>query len=480
MNLSRRDFLQGWFQTAPQVSTDPIHHLLNRLTWGPRPEEIERARQLGIAAFVDEQLHPERIDDSVVETKLQQIPILFMDRRTLYSLMNFEERVYRALIEGMITRAVFSRRQLLERIVEFWSDHFNIPTGEGDNTPDLVLFQRDTIRRHALGNFRDLLIATAKSPAMLVYLDNFVNIAGHPNENYARELLELHTLGVDGGYTETDVKEVARAFTGWTIHNKTATGFYFNEEDHDKGSKTVLGHRLPSGRGIEDGLHVLSLLANHPTTAQFISHKLCIRFVSDTPPQSLVDELTQVWLASDGDIKQILNHLFLSPAFQAATGQKLRRPLDFFIGALRATGTQISADWRGQEFLEQLGQVPYGWQPPNGYPDVASAWMSTNGLLARWNIAMALTHEAYSEPYQQELSTPIRERIGEPTTVADLVDAVALQVFGVSLTGSDRAKFIDYTADGGQGTTAVTPHLIARKLGSLYGLMLASPQYQWR
>lgn len=484
MPISRRQFLQGLFAPPAQTPAhDPMHHLLNRITWGTRPEELARGRDIGYAAYLEEQLNPDWLDDSTLDAQLQDRPIYAMDRHALYDLQDYESRIYRVMIEGLLLRAVRSQRQLLERMVEFWSDHFNVSLD--DWMPDQLLYQRETIRPHALGHFRDLLIATAKSPAMLVYLDNYVNVASHPNENYARELLELHTLGVDGGYTELDVKEVARAFSGWTVHNRTRSGFYFNAGEHDFEAKTVLGHELPAGRGLEDGLHVLSLLAHHPATARFICTKLCVRFVSDTPPATLVDQLVQVWQENDGEIRAVLRALFLSDEFPAAAGQKLRRPLEFFVGLLRSTGAEIREWWALWEMLQSLGQMPYGWHPPNGYPDVAAAWLSTNGLLARWNIAMRLTHGAYEDPYGLGWGTtaPLRERIGDPQTIGQLVDEVAAQVFGAPLVGTDRAQFVAYVAENEDVAAAdqpLTGFTLARKLGSLFGLMLASPQFQWR
>ena len=317
---------------------------------------------------------------------------------------------------------------------------------------------------------------------MLTYLDNFINVAEAPNENYAREVMELHTLGVAGGYTETDVKEVARAFTGWTVHNGTRTGFYFDANAHDSQPKQILGHTLPGGRGLEDGLHVLSILAEHPATAHYLCTKLCIRFVSDTPPASLVDSLTAIWQQSGGNIKTVLRALFLSSEFQNSVGQKFKRPLDFFIGALRATGTRIHDWWALEQMVQQLGQPPYGWHPPDGYPDVAGAWQNTGGLLARWNIAMQLTHGAYEDVYGDgySLSTNLYERIGTPETAVQLVDVVATQILGTPLKGKAQVEFVAYVTDGADEETAVTPHLLARKLASLYGLMLASPYFQWR
>ena len=489
MQTSRRDFLKlsGAVLAASLVSpalakasetasrVDPGLHLLNRITWGPRFEELERLNTLGLEAYLDEQLHPERIGDAGADSKLRDLPILAMDRRTAHRLTDYRDRCRKALIQGVVLRGAHSKRQLLERVVDFWTDHFNVPSR--DLEPEVIAFQREAIRAHALGGFRDLLFATARSPAMLGYLDNKSNEAEHPNENYARELLELHTLGVDGGYSEEDVKEVARAFTGWTVDNRTDSGFYFKAKVHDTGEKHVLGHTLPADRGIEDGLHVLSLLADHPSTARFVCTKLCIKFVADDPPPNLVESAAQVWMQTDGDIREVLRHIFLSPEFEASAGRKLRRPLEFFIGALRATGTEPHDD-KTRELLKSLAHVPYAWEPPDGYPDKAAAWITSSGLLARWNVASALTHTAYSNP-DARMSTELYERVGSPETVGVLVDGVAQQVFARRLEEAERAPFIAFTSDDGGADTPVTAHLLARKLGSLYGLMLASPAYQW-
>ena len=486
---SRRDFLRagvlggaalatGWAAAKASAPSGPDLHLLSRLSYGVRPEDMAHLRTVGAEAYIDEQLKPYQLDDAEADERLAQLPILDMDRRTLYSLQDAGGRAHRALTVGMLERAVYSKRQLLERMVEFWADHFNVPS-DFDNAPNLVLLQQD-IRRHALGNFRELLLASAKSPAMLYYLDNYVNVKDKPNENYARELMELHTLGVDGGYSEDDVREVARAFTGWTIHDEIASGFRFKGGKHDTDPKTVLGRKLPGKRGLEDGLHVLDILANHPSTARFICYKLCVRFVSDEPPSSLVERLAAVWRETRGRISAVLRALLLSPEFADSAGQKLRRPLDFLIGTLRATGTHVHEWDRLKNVLEDLGQVPYGWRPPNGYPDVAAAWLSTSGLLARWNAAMRLTHGAYSDPdLGYGMTTRLRERIPDTATADELVRAVSAQVFGAALS-EGLEPFIHYASDGAGPGEPVTPHLLGRKLGSLYGLMLASPQFQWR
>lgn len=455
---------------------DPALHVLHRLTYGPRPNDVDHIRQIGIAAYLEEQLAPHTLDDSAADLVMTRFPILAMTRQDVHS-MGYDGRVYNALIQGMIARAVHSRRQLYERMVEFWTDHFNVPADEYQH--DLVIMHRDVIRRHALGRFRDLVIGTGQHPAMLGYLNQAQSDKDHPNENYARELMELHTMGVDGGYTERDVREAARALTGWTTFDGTPTGFYFDPEMHDTGAKTVLGHAFPADRGIEDGLHLMSLVVNHPATATYICRKLCVRFIADAPPQSIVDSAAAVWVATDGEIVPVLRHIFTSAEFMASAGQKLRRPLDFYIGAVRATGTTIPTDWELNELLNDLAQPPYGWGPPNGYPEVAGAWITSSGLLARWNTAQYLTHEAMSEEYTH-MTTDIANRVGSPGTVGELVDAASGLVFGVPLSGAARAPFIAYAADDGDEYTAISPYLLAQKLGSLVGLLLASPMYQWR
>ncbi len=468
----------AWLPTDQlPAATNPALHLLNRISYGARPEELERVRQMGIEAYLDEQLQPDSIDDAEWDAQLKTMPILSMDRRAAYSMGPGASRVHMTMVKGMVIRAAITRRQLLERMVEFWTDHFNITTS--DYRPDLMILHRDVIRRHALGRFRDLVFGVAQNPAMLYYLDQAYSEKEHPNENYARELLELHTLGVNGGYTEQDVKEVARALTGFTVHDGTETGFFFNMEMHDTGEKVVLGHRLPAGRGIEDGLHVLDIVTHHPSTARFVCTKLCRRFISDDPPASIIDSAVNVWQNSEGDIRAVMRHILLSAEFQVSVGQKLRRPLDFFIGALRATGSEIQNFWVLEEMLTDLAQVPFGWHPPDGYPDVAAAWINSGGLLARWNTAMRLTHGGYSDKDSGVVNN-LHERIGTPATVGELVDAVALQVFAAPLPERTRAQFIAYASGGNGPDIPVTAHLLSQKLGTLFGLMLASPQYQWR
>ncbi len=498
MTLSRRSFLHIGLATAgvtgvssaaalhwslPQAQANtagiPTNiHLLNRISFGPTPEEVTAIDQMGYDAYLEQQLNPEQIDDGATDALIRPYnAVLNLPLATLWRLANLEYRLTTALYGAAILRALHSKRQLLERMVEFWSDHFNV-AGEEILLPMARYYNRD-IRNNALGNFRALLLATAKSPAMLIYLDNYVNIAEHPNENYARELLELHTMGADNGYTEADVENVARAFTGWTTSEESGYQFWFNTSQHDSDTKQVLGQTLPAGRGIEDGLHIIDMLVRHPATAQYISRKLCIKFVSDQPPQSLVDSTAAVFQANDGEIKPVLRHLFTSNAFKAAAGQKLRRPFTFYIAALRAAGASIINLGSSYEHLQVLGQPPYAWLPPNGYPATATPWMTTNGLLARWNGGMAITEGTHGGDYTG-LRVNLHTRIGNPATVGDLVSTASQQVFGYVLPQAELAPFIRYASDDGGAETPVTHTLLSRKLGTLYGLMIASPTFQWR
>ena len=461
------------------TNTDPILHLVNRITWGATPEELAHAHQLGYKAYLEEQLYPESIADPERDAILYNNPILRMDRNNLHRFGEQQYRIHRALVAGTVELATQSRRQLHERMVDFWFDHFNVHITEEDATaPEGLLYIRDAIRPNALGNFRTLVLETAKSPAMLHYLDNDSNDAENPNENYARELMELHTLGVDGGYTEQDVVEVARAFTGWTTHPSTHDGFFFSDEMHDYNPKTVLGHNLPAGRGVEDGLQVINILVSHPATAQFLSRKLCVRFVSDNPPQSLIDSTAQVWMQFSGEIRPVLRHIFMSSEFMASTGQKFRRPLEFFVGMLRVLDARLARPEMVFEMLEMLNHIPFNWPPPNGYPDVAGAWLNTNGLLKRWNLAADFTNFYTLE--EPAAYMDLLRGTESAQTVNDLIEAVSHRVFGTKLSSEEAAPFISFVSEMRDGNMPLTVGLRAQKLAPLYALMLASPFYQWR
>jgi uncharacterized protein (DUF1800 family) len=474
-----------------------IVHVLNRLGFGARPGDVERVKAIGLESYINQQLNPEKIADSVAENKIRDLSVLNMTTAELYEKypqpgqllrqlqargmlpenlaearenrvkgganaempkddsMNarpaqppagnpLEDPKYREMIEkyyrenglqrpqrimgelqaSRILRAVYSERQLQEVMVDFWTNHFNVFAGKGADRWLLPAYDRDTIRPFAMSKFSTLLEATAKSPAMLFYLDNFQSVspdAGRPNalrpqrqrrginENYARELMELHTLGVDGGYTQKDVQEVARCFTGWTIFQprggaaaanammgqggrRNAGTFFFNARVHDDGEKTVLGHKIPAGGGMKDGLMVLDILAHHPSTAKFIATKLVRHFVADNPPPALVDRVAATFTKTDGDIRETLKTIFFSNEFNSteAYRAKIKRPFELVISAIRALGADTNGGPGTHRWIERMGEPLYGFQTPNGYSDAAESWVNTGGLLERMNFGLAL------------------------------------------------------------------------------------------
>jgi uncharacterized protein (DUF1800 family) len=324
------------------------------------------------------------------------------------------------VLETRLLRDIYSQRQLEAVMTDFWLNHFNVYVRKNQNEPYLLpSYEREAIRPHALGRFEDLLVATAKSPAMLVYLDNVQSIGpgsiaaervarlkerapdanvarGLPqglNENYARELMELHTLGVNSGYTQADVTQVAKVFTGWTVEQPLrGGGFQFEERRHEPGSKTVMGEKIREG-GEREGLEVLHMLATNPATARFLSNKLAVRFVSDTPPAPLVDRMAKAYLASDGDIATALRTMFESPEFWSPEvyRAKIKTPIEFVVSAARATDADVVNPLALVRGLDKLGMPLYGMQTPNGYSWTADPWVSTGALVSRMNFAVALS-----------------------------------------------------------------------------------------
>ena len=385
---------------------DDILSLVHRATFGYTTEEHARAHAMGFEAWRDEQLDPLSIDDSALDAELLNFPALPLDAAAMIAAYpqasNGDRQVATQLRHARILRGAMSRRQLLERMVEFWTDHFNIDGNDNALRYLKVVDDRAVIRAHALGNFRDLLGASAKSGAMLVYLDNFANEAGAPNENYSRELMELHTVGADGGYTELDVLEVARCFTGWTIYppgHPNVGEFVFRAATHDFGAKTVLGTTIPAGGGQQDGETVLDLLASHPSTAARIARKLCTYFLSYDPPQSVVDRAAAEFTATGGDLAATVRVVLSRESFaevEVWQELKLRRPLHLALGAIRSTGgtlvgTPVGLLGMAQQ-LQLLGHTPFAWPAPNGYPDALGAWGSS--LLPRWSFAADYTSGA--------------------------------------------------------------------------------------
>jgi uncharacterized protein (DUF1800 family) len=384
-------------------------HFLNRISYGPSAETLAVVDSLGWEAVLETQLDSNNIDTSQVDNALAlELPVLEFSPKDIAN--SSDPEIFSKAISGFIgsslIRQLYSPAQLYERMVEFWSDHFNINILDDRIYVFKASEDREAIRPNALGKFRDLLQANARSPAMLLYLDNYSNTKFGPNENYARELLELHTLGVDGGYTEDDVVAVARAFTGWTIDEETLE-FRFRPGLHDSGKKRVLGQKIRTVQngGVGDGQQVLDLLASHPATARFVSTKLARRFVSDNPPEKLVDNLVTVFLETDGDIKALLRTLFHSEEFWVSTELKMKRPVDLMTSVYRRLG--FSADDDTFEYLnkklDQMGQIPFLWETPDGYPDTAEYWTNTAALVNRWNVAKDAAYVLPRESYLQML-----------------------------------------------------------------------------
>jgi uncharacterized protein (DUF1800 family) len=520
---------QEAFANVP-VNRDEIVHVLNRITFGPRPGDVETVQKMGLRNFIEQQLHPESIDDSAVEQQLagfdllqmspEQLTDLFLSERkkalakqktlaaangqaqTMPPVTNPGEAAnatqvdpppmpmatpgdklgkmldqanqYRSvaavgqLEQAKLVRAVDSQRQLQEVLVDFWGNHFNIDMKKGPDRVMKVVDDRDVIRPHIWGSFRELLEASAKSPAMLYYLDNATNTVAHTvtsheqmvtqrvadqmmqngngalappvpeigskkggiNENYAREIMELHTLGVDGGYTQQDVQEVARCFTGWSIDRKTGE-FAFHARQHDNGSKTVLGHLIPAGGGMQDGETVLDILCANPACAHHIALQMCQRFVSDDPPAALVNRVAGVFTQTNGDLRKVTEAILTSPEFlsPANYNNKIKSPLEFAVSAVRATGSSIIAQQpppfdklvpalegsailgRGQAadriakrprqslnwHIYELGEPLFACTPPTGYKEVSKFWVSPGALIERLNFAMALTQQQVND-----------------------------------------------------------------------------------
>lgn len=428
---------------------DQMERALARLTFGVRQQDVEEVERTGLKRWIQQQLHPDQIaEDPGLQQRLSSLSTLTLSNADLLRqyprklqidgaekeaitpearkrFVEFSVEDQRAQLQqrapvrlvnydleaAKLDRAINSRRQLEEVLVDFWYNHFNVHINKAEDRWLVTSFERDAIRPHVLGKFEDLLVATAKSPAMLFYLDNwlssdpnaepvFPRLAAKKNqrrglnENYARELMELHTLGVNGGYSQKDVIEVARCFTGWTIERpRQVAEFRFAPKMHDPGEKHVLGMKIAAGGGMDDGMKVLHLLAHHPATAHFISTELAQRFVSDTPPKALVDRMAKEFLKTGGDLRAVMAKMIDSPEFWNAGPDynKFKSPLEYVASALRTTNAQITSPFILGQTLQKMGQPLYQKLEPNGYPNDSRAWMNSNALVERMNFAVALS-----------------------------------------------------------------------------------------
>jgi len=436
-------------------------------------------------------------------------------RETLMALNNPEQVVDEELVQGKLLRATYSARQLQDVMTDFWFNHFNVFLGKDADRFLVTSYERDVIRPHAMGKFEDLLVATAESPAMLYYLDNWLSVGPNSdvangigkrgnkgaarkrarqngpvrqakgkrnglNENYGRELMELHTVGVNGGYTQNDVTEVARVLTGWTIKQpKDGAAFKFDERMHEPGEKTVLGHHIKAN-GQKEGFEVLHILAHHPATAKFVCTKLAMRFVSDNPPPQLVDRMTQTFLKKDGDIREVLRTMLRSPEFwsQDSYRAKVKTPLEFVVSALRASGAEVTDAMTLARQLQNLGMPLYGMQPPTGYSMKADTWVNSSALLGRMNFALALTAGKL-----KGVQVSPEHAFGTAAMPVDPMQTLAL--LETSLLDGDVSKQTHDTI----AARLEDPTIAQRKLddpvhppnvGAIAGLILGSPEFQKR
>ena len=372
-------------------TTDKGLRFLDRIGYGPRPGELDRLAKIGHQEWLNVQLAANQPEPWQLEAKLARIDLLRMNGVELMDLPPSE--LERQLHQVVILRSTYSPNQLRERMADFWSNHFNLYSQKANGAYYIASDQANVVRKHCLGSFPEMLKASAHSPAMLEYLDNQVNRKGRVNENYAREIMELHSMGVNSGYTQRDIVEVSRCFSGWAVEKRFLRPkgtFRFIAELHDEGPKEVLGHAITAGGGKADGDKVLEILGMHPATARNISRKLCRHFLGHDDDR-VVGPAMKTYLGSKGDIKSVLRTI-LSEGNLENCKPIPRRPLDFLIAAIRRIGADTDGNRDVQEHLNRMGQLPFAWPMPDGYPTSAESW--TGSVLARWNFAIALAHGA--------------------------------------------------------------------------------------
>jgi hypothetical protein len=438
---------------APPLPQDDIAvATLNRFGFGPNSADLEQFNQSTPQAWFDSQLNPTDDEPTHLVTRLERLEINHLGPWDLRDWK--EEAIIAQMQQAAILRATYSPWQLRERMVDFWTNHFNIYAKKGLAVYRKPWDERNVIRKHALGNFPDMIMASAKSTAMLLYLDQQASTAAHPNENYARELLELHTLGVEGGYTQKDVMEAARCFTGWSEERgflKKKGAFLFIDEIHDKEEKVVLGIKIPAGGDISDGETVVRLAALHPSTARHITRKLCDYFLGD-PDHKCQAEMAETFLKTDGNIPALLR--IIHREFPTSTEPVIKRPLDFIVSALRATDAATDAGLPVQNLLAEMGQPLYLWPMPDGFPTEPTAW--TASLLPRWNFASRLTNGGLDNTNIDPKRTA--ENLPVPSGVA-----IAFR----RDPSSNQLKNLNQI-------------LKSKPLPMQIALALASPEYQWR
>ncbi|PRY12568.1 DUF1800 domain-containing protein [Kineococcus rhizosphaerae] len=461
-------------------------HLLRRATWGPTPAALAEVARLGTAAWIDRQLNPGTVDDGAVDAFAGRMPFYWRSAADLIS-GGYAATGWNAMLAtGRLTlaRQIWSERQLFEVVVDVFNNVLNVTNPSSEVWGCRQDYDRNVVRRHAFGGFGDMLVASARHQAMLIYLDNASSTAQHPNENYGRELMELHTLGVEAGYSEEDVKNSARLLTGLTIDARGNAVFDANR--HDGGGRTIFGFVVPPHAPADGGGWIdayLRWLAVHPLTARRISLKLATRFVSDTPPATLLDAMTRTWLQTGGQIVPVLRALFDSAEFWASAGQKVRTPQEDYVATLRTLGTRMETS--GVEGITKIfwhvldqGHAPMGWAAPNGYPDVAAAWTSPSGTLNRWNRHMDFAAGWY--PPELQFTPALQLLPSIPSTWGALVDALGVRITGQKPTADEKAGLLLYAGRSeGQACSANDPW-IRNNLQYLVALTLDSPTFTIR
>jgi uncharacterized protein (DUF1800 family) len=500
---------------ATLTPRDSAFHALNRLAYGARPGEADSIARVGVMKWIEQQLDADHVPDPRIAERERQFKILDYDRGDLATryrdAQRERQRMQREaaatgdstqmrnarpmqefrqlggeLQQLAIVRAAVSERQLREVMVDFWTNHFNVFVGKGADRFLVPSYIEETIRPRALGRFEDLLIATAESPAMLFYLDNAQSVApgSSPpfplsalrrggqgersrqrlqrrptgiNENYARELLELHTLGVDGGYTQQDIIQVARVFTGWSIEPPDrGSGFVFRDWAHDHGTKHVFGLTFDDD-GKDEGIKLLKFLANEHATMHHVSAKLCARFVADEPPDGCVDAAVAAWQKTHGDIRAVLRAIFTSPDFWSAQAvrSKVKTPFEFVVSAVRATGVEPDDTPRLAQLVARLGEPLYQQPAPTGYAETEAHWVNSGALLARMNAAMMLAKDCSSIPHIADH--------------AQLVDAIDQKLLAGTMSAHTKSVILEQLADINDPTQARTMAV---------GLALGGPDFQ--
>ncbi len=473
--------------TASELGRKTALHALNRLGFGPRPGDVEAVLDRGIESYIDAQLNPK--PDAALEARLApfnntlkltttQVLVTYADSgNQTASIQAYLDNLYNA----KLVRSVHTANLLEEALADFWFNHFNVNINDGFVRYAIQSYERDAIRPNALGKFETLLKATAEHPAMLYYLDNYLSQAGRTvngvlvsglNENYGREILELHTVGVDAGYTQADVYDAARAFTGWGIDNLARGGnFLYSPARHDTGSKSIFGLQLAAGGGKDDGDRLIRYLATHPSTARFISTKLARRFVSDQPPASLVDRMAEAWLSSDGDIREVMKAMIGSSEFWAeafSTTGKPKTPFEYAVSSIRAIGGEVASATRSVVgYLSQMGEPLYQCIPPTGYADRGDEWLNPSSQLYRMNFALDLAQGLINGVAVNVRNFAVGADLTSPQSVAKSANNA---VYGGTLLPStiDASSRVD--------TRIATPSSAVR----VSALLLASPDTQVR